>query len=94
VAAAAGTGGAWTSMQADGGQGWRRRRQGRGHLSVGGGRRLSGPAGDGDEGAEGRPAQAAALGAKAAAATAWNKKSSQSRSELCGTWGERSSALV
>jgi hypothetical protein len=65
-----------------------------GGVRVGGGRRLSGPAGDGDEGAEGRPAQAAALGAKAAAATAWNKKSSQSRSELCGTWGERSSALV
>jgi hypothetical protein len=56
-------------------------------------RRCSGPTGDGDEGAEGKPAQvrATALGAEAAA---WNEKSNGSGCELCGERGERSCALI
>jgi hypothetical protein len=64
---------------------------GSGSARVDGGRCHSGPTGDGDNGAEGGSAQAAVLGAEAAVQ---NEKMNQSQSELCGSWGERSSALV
>jgi hypothetical protein len=48
-------------------------------------------ANNGDEGIEGGPARAMALGAEAAAQ---NEKLNRSGCELCGAQGERSTALV
>jgi hypothetical protein len=87
------------------GVGWRRPRTGTtapgmGYVGQAGGsagrcegRRRSGPASNGDDDIEGRPAQArvATLGAEAAAQ---NKKMKPSQSELCGAQGERSSTLL
>jgi hypothetical protein len=65
-----------------------------GGARVYGGRRHSGPAGDGDDDAEGRATVVRVATLWAEAMAVWNEKTNLNQSELCGARGERSSVLL